>query len=207
MASLYDANLTRLHILEEILLTRCTGLQISTLLLLIRAVVRIAAFSYGFDSSLAGSRLATFTVDDVLVLLASIILVAAPAGRAFGSSWKKTSPFGCSERFMDLPLHRRHLSRKRRTTMSISKPYASTATFLPPSGSPSFQRPGPAPSPMASPHPKLLHVRPTYRPSRPPALPPKGPRGSPRFPETPEKKSMPQQPDTPSRLVQPDSLW
>lgn len=101
------------------------AMQAITSLLLIRAVMRAAAFCNGFHPSPTNTHTVILTFDDTLVLLAAVLLTAVPAG--FGSfSWEQTSPFSSSrgdgggdEDLLPLRLRRRQHHAK---VSSISKP-------------------------------------------------------------------------------------
>ncbi|KAK3383950.1 RTA1 like protein-domain-containing protein [Lasiosphaeria ovina] len=119
-------------------------MQLATLLLLVRGAVRIAAFSGGLGSVLAQSQVAIFLLDDTLVLIAAIILSAAPPGRAFGLAWAETSPYpACATR--------RKPTSDPQIRRVISQPYPFTPGSLPPPPPPP---PPPLPLPLAqrSPH-------------------------------------------------------
>lgn len=186
-------------------------MQIAAILLLVRATVRAAALSGGFNSTLIKSRIATFALDDVLVLLACTIMTLAPVGRAFGNSWEKTSPFSSPEGSVDLPWTQQQTAQQRRLELraSISKPYPINRVFVPsaPRHGQSRQpfqplrpnRPSPLPSPKKSPS----YQRPAYDKSPAHFLS-----------ESPTQTGQPSQ-DTswplkslaPSKLVSPSVLW
>ncbi|KAK4191150.1 hypothetical protein QBC35DRAFT_36856 [Podospora australis] len=103
------------------------GTQAATLFLLVRAILRIAAFSKGPSSKLAISQVTIFLLDDLLVLLAVLILTVWPVGRAFGYSWADTSPLASPDALSDLPLRRHfyHCSQGHRVhKRHTSQPYA-----------------------------------------------------------------------------------
>lgn len=136
------------------------GAQIVAALLLVRAVVRIAIFADGLASSFAQSQVTSFLLDDTLVLVATIILVVYPAGRAFGVAWTATSPRASSdrpERRDHLPLRLRRHRRNRSYQISkrvISLPYPSPSTS--PRFSPGFTpRSGMTPGLPAHPSPRV----------------------------------------------------
>ncbi|KAK1750812.1 RTA1 like protein-domain-containing protein [Echria macrotheca] len=186
-------------------------MQISAVLLSIRAVIRVAAFSGGLSSDVAGSRLVTFTLDDSIVLLACTILVLAPAGRAFGNSWEKTSPFSSPEGSLDLPLRHQQRSRRRLKNMSISKPFTSATAFQPLNGGPPHLRHGTGPPPLTSPREAPVYVRPAYDLSPPPVVPLQNSQSlNQMYKEAGERRSgswpLAPAPDS-SRLVRPDTIW
>ncbi|KAK0733307.1 RTA1 like protein-domain-containing protein [Lasiosphaeria miniovina] len=118
-------------------------MQLATLLLLVRGAVRIAAFSGGLGSVLAQSQVAIFLLDDTLVLIAAIILSAAPPGRAFGPAWAETSPYpACATR--------RKPTSNPQIKRVISQPYPFTPGSLPPP--PPLPQPLPQPLAHRSPH-------------------------------------------------------
>jgi len=70
-----------------------TVTQIAALLLLVRTIVRIVAFTGGLGSPLLQSQLISLLLDDTLVLLACAVLTIVPPGRAFGTAcWDATTP-------------------------------------------------------------------------------------------------------------------
>ena len=175
-------------------------------LFLVRAVIRTAAFCSGFRSGLAASHTIVLTFDDTLVLLASILLTATPAG--FGSSWERTSPFASPEGSVDLPL-RRNAAQIQQHKLSISKPYPVTSIFAPPPER-APQRPS-RPSPLAESTFKPALLRPPYDPKTPPviigqetSLPPLLP---PRMDGHNRKPSWPMSGQEGTRLVSQDILW
>ncbi|KAK3394882.1 RTA1 like protein-domain-containing protein [Podospora didyma] len=97
--------------------------QIAAALLLVRAAVRIGSFTGGLGSSLAQSQTAVFLLDDALVLVATIILSAVPAGRAFGKAWAGTAP---------APSSLRGIRSKKRARPAISQPNPANTIFAPP---------------------------------------------------------------------------
>ncbi|SPQ26629.1 e2d7299f-e01d-4daa-b569-f300a80f5705 [Thermothielavioides terrestris] len=78
------------------------GVQVTASLLLARTAVRIAIFANGLATSFARSQVASFLLDDTLVLIAALILTVYPAGRAFGAAWAATSPVASNN-----PVHQR----------------------------------------------------------------------------------------------------
>ncbi|KAK1828174.1 RTA1 like protein-domain-containing protein [Podospora conica] len=109
------------------------AMQAITSLLLIRAVMRAAAFCNGFHPSPTTNTLTVvLTFDDTLVLLAAVLLTAVPAG--FGSfSWEKTSPFSSSQEEEEgdlLPLQLRRQQQHNKVS-SISKPLPHGSPPLP----------------------------------------------------------------------------
>lgn len=106
-------------------------------LLLVRTAVRIAIFANGLTSSFARSPVASFLLDDTLVLLAVLILTVYPVGRSFGPAWAETSPIISSSSSTPyqpgtLPLrlrrHRRNRSSRIINKRIISLPYPSPST-------------------------------------------------------------------------------
>ncbi|KAM7199338.1 RTA1 like domain containing protein [Naviculisporaceae sp. PSN 640] len=141
------------------------GIQITTFLLTIRVAVRIAALSTGLSSGLFQSEIVTYVLDDTAVLLATIIMSLTPPGRAFGPSWKDTTPFtlrrNCRPRIR-LPL--RSQERPSIRTRVISQPYPLTSTSFTPTSPP---RPYNAASPplvgsLTSPALNAVYKRPPY---------------------------------------------
>ncbi|KAK0616288.1 RTA1 like protein-domain-containing protein [Immersiella caudata] len=194
-------------------------MQVAAILLLVRAAVRTAALSGGFNRNFINSRITTFALDDTLVLLACIIITAAPVGRVFGSSWEKTSPFSSPEASVDLPWTLPPLSahqRRLELRASISKPYPINRVFIPPKPRPGKLRqpwqplrPN-RPSPLSSPDKKPPYQRPAYDVS--PAMPHfQTPKHSPTHFGQPSpvdgKPSWPLKSPAPSKLVSPNTLW
>ena len=97
-------------------------MQAVELLFLIRAIIRAGTLSMGLTADLVGPHVATFTLDDTLVLLACIIMTAVPVGRAFGSAWQDTSPFSASCGPAQLPLTQRQDHGQRHHFPSILHP-------------------------------------------------------------------------------------
>ncbi|AEO64522.1 uncharacterized protein THITE_123858 [Thermothielavioides terrestris NRRL 8126] len=130
--------------------------QVTASLLLARTAVRIAIFANGLATSFARSQVASFLLDDTLVLIAALILTVYPAGRAFGAAWAATSPVASSDRPDHLPLPLRRHRRNRSYPINkrvISLPYSSPSTS--PRFSPGFAtRPGMTPGLPAHPSPQ-----------------------------------------------------
>ncbi|KAK4240215.1 RTA1 like protein-domain-containing protein [Achaetomium macrosporum] len=142
--------------------------QVAASLLMVRTAVRIAIFASGLTNAFARSQVASFLLDDTLVLVAVLILTIHPAGRVFGMAWAATSPMASPDRSDDLPLRLRRHRRNRSYPINkriISLPYPSPSTS--PRFSPGFasrvgMTPGlPAhPSPQAAPPvPPLMSPR------------------------------------------------
>ncbi|KAK3682150.1 RTA1 like protein-domain-containing protein [Podospora appendiculata] len=193
------------------------SIQISALLLMFRAVVRIAAFSGGLATVLAQSQIVSFLLDDTPVLLASIILTALPAGRVFDFAWAETSPFTLPSSRRSptgLPLRQPRSIRERHRRV-ISQPFPSaTSAFLPPSPRP--YRPAGAPpalpSLVTSPSQAPVYQRPPYDVSPAQAVPFLAPEKTPpmlSFSPIEQRKKPWQQIGSPdaSELVKPDTLW
>lgn len=190
-------------------------MQAATLLLLVRAILRLAAFSSGFNGggSLAGSRIAMVVLDDSLVLLTCIISLAVPAGRAFGISWSETSPFTSSPDPETLPLRTAQKIFGRPQTFSISKPYPIASAFAPMTHDTAYERIGTSP-PLTSPRHKPVYTRAPYD-----VLPVEAKQASPRFsPPSPGHERKPSWPvpcndlsyDSSRgnhRLVRADRIW
>lgn len=142
-----------------------TGIQIAAFLLIVRAVVRIAALSTGLSSGLFQSEIATYVLDDTAVLLAAIVMSLAPPGRAFGPSWKDTTPFNprrnCRPRIR-VPL--RSQERPSIRTRVISQPYPLTSTSFTPKLPPrSYNAMSPPPAgSLTSPALNGAYKRPPY---------------------------------------------
>lgn len=179
------------------------------MLLLVRAAIRLAAFTGGLASGLVQSQIISLVLDDTLVLVAAIILSVAPVGRAFGSSWAETAPFTLASDESDLPLRNWRPSTSQHRKRAISHPFPA---------SPMIAQPSPrsyhsiysqiCPPPLASPQDKRVYQRAPYE-ITPVQVVPYVPSeaGSP-----PLSGSMPA--DTPRRtpreaqkLVDPDALW
>lgn len=149
------------------------AMQAVTSLLLIRAVMRAAAFCNGFHPSPTNTHTVILTFDDTLVLLAAVLLTAVPAG--FGSfSWEQTSPFSSSrkdgggeEDLLPLRLRRRQHHAK---VSSISKPVPFGSPPLPPSEERPPVRPYRAPPPPVEIVAKPAMVRHPYDPKTPPVF-------------------------------------
>lgn len=178
------------------------------MLLLVRAAIRLAAFTGGLASGLVQSQVVSFVLDDTLVLAAAIILSMAPAGRAFGSSWAETAPFTLSGDESDLPLRNWRPSAGQHRKRAISQPYPASPMTAVPSPRSYHSISPPPPPPLASPQDKRVYQRAPYEIS-PVQVVPYVPSeaGSP-----PLSGSMPA--DTPRRtpreaqkLVDPDALW
>ncbi|KAK3492332.1 RTA1 like protein-domain-containing protein [Neurospora hispaniola] len=183
--------------------------QAASVLLLVRAAIRLAAFTGGLASGLVQSQIVSLVLDDTLVLVAAIILSVAPVGRAFGSSWAETAPFTLASDESDLPLRNWRPSTSQHRKKAISHPFPA---------SPMIAQPYPRsyhsiysqipPPPLASPQDKRVYQRAPYE-ITPVQVVPYVPSeaGSP-----PLSGSMPA--DTPRRtpreaqkLVDPDALW
>ncbi|KAL1842226.1 hypothetical protein VTJ49DRAFT_5838 [Mycothermus thermophilus] len=162
-------------------------IQASISLLLLRAIIRIAVWANSFTSAFARSQLTSFLLDDALVFLSALLLIAYPAGRAFGSAWSPTSPLANpsssdpSDPPMStnnpLPFRRRHRRNRSSRIYShvISLPYSS------PSQSPRFS-PGSANIRTGMPSGLPAHPSPHYSqqlPTPPPSAPLTSPRNNP----------------------------
>ncbi|KAK0702613.1 RTA1 like protein-domain-containing protein [Apiosordaria backusii] len=169
--------------------------QTATSLLVLRAALRIAAFSGGLGSSLATSQIISFLLDDTLVLLAILILTLWPVGRAFGPSWADTSPLASPDALSDLPL-RRHFHRHSRRQIihkrHLSQPYNSSelpspftpghgGTGLPSSVRPSGHRPSPLEPSLTSPRNNPVYQRAPYETSPTGTVPYISPEQSPKM--------------------------
>ncbi|KAK3332439.1 RTA1 like protein-domain-containing protein [Cercophora scortea] len=192
------------------------SMQLAALLLVLRVVVRIAAFSYGLATVLAQSQIVSFLLDDTPVLLASIILTALPAGRAFDFAWAETSPFSWPSRrnSTGLPLRQPRSIRERHKRV-ISQPFPSAASaFLPPSPRPYRPAGSPPalPSLVTSPSQAPVYQRPPYDVSPAQAVPFLAPDKTPpmsSFSPIEQRKKPWQQIGSPdaSELVKPDTIW
>lgn len=187
-------------------------IQVASVLLLVRAAIRLAAFTGGLASGLVQSQVVSLVLDDTLVLVAAIILCMAPVGRAFGSSWAETAPFTLAGDESDLPLRNWRPSTtggQQNRKRAISQPFpASPMTAQPSPRSYHSIYPPPPPPPLASPQDKRVYQRAPYE-ITPVQVVPYVPSdaGSP-----PLSGSMPA--DTPrktpreaQKLVDPDALW
>jgi len=178
--------------------------------------------SAGFHSSFVGIHITTFGLDDTLVLLACITMTVAPAGRAFGPSWEKTSPFSSpGGDSTDLPSVHHQMSHQRRFHLraSISKPYPINRVFVPPPPGPIQPRQARQPlrpnrpSPLPSPNKKPVYQRPAYDMSPARSAYFQTPKSSPTYtqgqpsPGDSTKSSWPLRSPGPSKLVSPESLW
>ncbi len=133
--------------------------------------MRIAVFAGGLDSPFAQSQVASFLLDDTLILIAALILTIYPVGRAFGEAWAETSPRASGDRPSGLPLRRRH--RRNRSSQIhhhvISLPYQSPAAsprfspgFTPRSGMTPGLPSHPSPRGVTSAHPSPRGVAPGH---------------------------------------------
>lgn len=137
-----------------------TATQLATFLLVIRTVLRTAALSTGLTGALFQSEPTSFVLDDATVLLAVIILSSSPPGRAFGSSWRDTTPYTYPVACPGLPLQaRKHAGIRTRV---ISQPFPLTTTFTP--GTPrNYHTIGTPPAPpLTPPSLKAVYRRPAY---------------------------------------------
>jgi hypothetical protein len=196
-------------------------MQIAAILLLVRAAVRTAALSGGFDRTLVSIRITTFALDDTLVLIACVIMTVAPVGRAFGTAWDKTCPFSTSEGSTDLPWTHQPMSHQRRLELraSISKPYPINRVFVPPAPrlAKTYQPRQPPrpkrPSPLPSPKKLLAYQRPAYDVSPSVSAHFPTPKDSPtRIQHEPVDMTDTSWPlrspgPGPSKLVSPETLW
>ncbi|KAK5661685.1 hypothetical protein OQA88_9785 [Cercophora sp. LCS_1] len=136
-------------------------MQTAAFLLLLRSVLRLAAFSGGMNGGLAGSRTVIAILDDVLVLLACIASLAIPVGKAFGVSWDNTSPFKSASDPEALPLRLSQGKLRRPQAFSISKPYPLTSVFAPMTHETAYERVETSP-PLMSPRNKRVYSRAPY---------------------------------------------
>ncbi|KAK3906729.1 RTA1 like protein-domain-containing protein [Staphylotrichum tortipilum] len=143
-------------------------------ILLVRTAVRIAVFASGLNGPLAQSQVASFLLDDTLVLVAALILTVYPVGRAFGEAWAETSPRVLADRSDGLPLRHRHHRRNRSSQINhhvISLPYQSPAAS--PRFSPGFTpRSGMTPGLPAHPSPRGAPSTGVPSPRTPASAPP-----------------------------------
>ncbi|KAK3316678.1 RTA1 like protein-domain-containing protein [Apodospora peruviana] len=188
------------------------GVQVAAMLLLLRAIIRIAAFSGGLVGVLAQSEVVSYVFDDTPVLLACIILSAFPVGKAFGSSWDDTTPGpltrnGCTPSAIRLPRRSPRLLSVRNRV--ISQPYPTTSSSLPqPSPRPYTHIGRPPVPPINPPNPRPVYQRPAYDLSPAAVVPFMAPEHSPSASLSPidRKKKIWASPPTP-QLVNPNSLW
>ena len=68
------------------------GIQIATILILIRTITRLVQVGTGFDSAISQSQVYILVLDGAEILLACVLLTALPPGAAFRSAWAPTSP-------------------------------------------------------------------------------------------------------------------
>ncbi|KAK4211106.1 RTA1 like protein-domain-containing protein [Rhypophila decipiens] len=186
------------------------GIQLAAFLLIVRVAVRIGALSTGLSGGLFQSEVVTYLLDDTAVLLTAIILSLAPPGRAFGPSWKDTTPFTlqkiCPSRIR-LPLRSHERSCIR--TRVISQPYPLNSTFTPGSSrSYNALNTPPVPS-ITSPALNGVYMRPAYEVSPVAAVPfLASEASSPRELMSPirKKKMWASTPDA-SQMVNPNGIW
>ncbi|KAK4171299.1 RTA1 like protein-domain-containing protein [Triangularia setosa] len=169
--------------------------QAATCLLVLRTALRIAAFSGGLGSPLAVSQVVSFLLNDTLVLLAILILILWPVGRAFGPSWADTSPLASPDALSDLPLrrhfhrhsriqilHKRHLSQPHNSS-DVPSPYTlgTADSGLPSSVHPSAHRPSPLEPSLTSPRNNPVYQRAPYEQSPTGTVPYISPEQSPKM--------------------------
>lgn len=143
-----------------------SGIQLATLLIAGRTIARLISLRRGWANDINNSQLYTLLLDGAFVLIACIILTVMPAGGAFGSSWRLTSPSFGKDRDGSLSLRQRFGRRNGyRRPANISLPVRAPPQHAYSPGSPPYHPPG-APSPPF-PTPPLYSYSPASPPYRP----------------------------------------
>jgi len=143
-----------------------TGIQLATVALLIRTIIRIVALDGGLDGSVSQSEIVSLMLDGALVLFSCLVLSIIPVGAVFGSTWQQTSPFntgGGDDDDEDLPLYlQTNQPRIHRRNISPPFPALLPSTYQP--RQPPYRPAGPPPRP---PQMKPVYNRPPYTSSPP----------------------------------------